>query len=163
MRSAFALALAVVGSACGDDGYDPNSCKPGGTADVDGMVKSESLGPFVRAQQLATNQPTGAGYAIRLDEQAGGCGEVPATGKALVFLFCSPPAALGYKIASEQTFHCPSADVLALIEKDGGADFATATSGALTIAHAGACLDGDYTATFGVDEVTGVFDAVVCQ
>lgn len=163
MRLALVPSLAVaLATGCGDDGYDPRSCQPDGFADVDGMVKNEPIGPFVRAHEVRTSQPSGPGYAIVLDEVAGACGEVAPTGKHLVFLFCSPPAALGYTIASEQTFRCPTNDVLALIEKDGGADVATGTSGALTIAHAGGCLDGTYTATFGVDELTGTFDAVVC-
>jgi len=165
MRMRLAIVLVLVGSAlgaCSDDGYDPNSCKPDGVADVEGMVKNEPIGPFVRAQQVATNQPSGPDHAIVLDEVAGACGELATTGKHLVFLFCAPPVAVPYTIASEQNFHCPTNDVLALIEKDGGADFATATSGQLTIDHAGGCLDGTYTATFGVDDLTGTFDAVVC-
>lgn len=164
MRLVLLLALGAALGACGDDGYDPTSCTPDGFADVEGMVKSEPLGPFVRAQQIATNQPTGAAYAIVLDEVAGACGELSPTGKHLAFLFCAPPVAAIYAIASEQNFHCPTNDVLALVEKDGGADFATATAGTLTILHAeGSCLDATYTATFGVDDVTGAFDAVVCR
>jgi len=157
------IVIAIALGACGDDGYDPNSCKPDGFADTAGMVKNESLGPFVRAQQIPTNQATGPGYAIVLDEVAGACGELAPTGKHLVFLFCEPPVSAIYAIASEQNFRCPTNDVLALVEKDGATDFATATSGTLTILHAeGSCLDATYSASFGVDEVTGVFDAVVC-
>lgn len=162
LRLAIAMStIALV--ACGDDGYDPNSCKPDGFADVEGMVKNEPLGPFVRAQQVPTNQPTGPGYAIVLDEVAGACGELSTTGKHLVFLFCAPPVAAIYAIGSEQNFRCPTNAVLALIENNGATDFATATGGTLTILHAeGSCLDATYTATFGVDDVTGVFDARVC-
>ena len=157
MRYAVVLALAL--AACGDDGYDPNSCTPDGVADVDGMVANEPIGPFVRAQQVATGSMT----AIVLDEVAGACGEVAPTGKHLVFLFCDPPVAKTYTITSEQAFHCPTSDVLALIEKDGGTDFATATSGELTLEHEGtACADGTYTAMFGVDMLEGMLDAVVC-
>lgn len=164
MRPAVLLALAALLGACGDDGYDPNSCKPDGFADVEGLVKNEALGPFVRAQQIPTNQPSGPGYAIVLDEVGGACGELASTGKHLVFLFCAPPAAAIYNIGSEQNFRCPTNDVLAIIEKDGGADFATATSGTLTILHAeGSCLDATYKATFGIDEISGAFDAVVCR
>lgn len=164
MRLAALLALGTLLGACGDDGYDPTSCQPDGFAEAEGMVKNESLGPFVRAQQIPTNQPTGPGYAIVLDEVAGACGELSPTGKHLVFLFCAPPVAAIYNLASEQTFRCPTNDVLALVEKNGATDFATATSGTLTILHAeGSCLDATYTATFGIDEVTGAFDAVVCR
>lgn len=164
MRFAGLLALSLALAACGDDGYDPESCKPDGVADVEGIVKNEPIGPFVRAQQLVTNQPTGPGYAVVLDEVAGACGELAPTGKHLVFLFCAPPVAAIYAIGSEQTFRCPTNDVLALIEKDGGADFATATTGTLTIMHAeGSCLDATYTATFGIDDLTGAFDAIVCN
>ncbi len=163
MRLAVLLALGSVIGACGDDGYDPNSCKPDGAADVEGMVKNEPIGPFVRAQQIMTNQATGPGYAVVLDEVPGACGELAPTGKHLVFLFCAPPVAAIYAIGSEQTFHCPTNDVLALIEKTGGTDFATATAGTLTILHAeGSCLDATYSATFGVDDLTGAFDALVC-
>lgn len=163
MRFAAVLALGCALGACGDDGYDPNGCKPEGFADVEGVVKNEPLGPFVRAQQMPTNQATGPGYAIVLDEVTGGCGELSPTGKHLVFLFCAPPVSAIYKVGNEQTFQCPTNDVLALIEKNGGEDFATATSGTLTILHAeGSCLDATYTASFGIDEVTGAFDALVC-
>jgi len=157
MRPAVALALALC--ACGDDGFDPNSCKPDGVADIDGMIKGESIGPFVRAQEVTTGSMIG----ISLDEVAGACGEVVPTGKHLVFLFCAAPVVGPYMIASEQTFHCPTGDVLALIEKNGGEDFAIATSGSLTIDHAGGCADGTYTATFGLDELNGTFDAVDCR
>ncbi len=164
MRFAGVVAVSLALGACGDDGYDANSCKPEGFADAEGMVKNESIGPFVRAQQVMTNQPTGPGYAVVLDEVAGACGELSPTGKHLVFLFCAPPVAAIYAIGSEQTFHCPTNDVLALIEKNGATDFATATAGTLSILHAeGSCLDATYTATFGIDDVTGEFDAVVCN
>jgi hypothetical protein len=161
MKSA-AVVLAITLAACGDDGYDPNACVPDGVADADGKVMNEALGPFVRAQLVATHEATGPSHALSLDEVAGACGEVAPTGKHLVFLFCEAPRALHYTIASEQTFHCPTNDVLALVEKDGGKDFATATSGTIDILHTGGCNDGVYAATFGIDEVTGTFDAVEC-
>ena len=156
--------LAVTLGACGDDGHDPDACLPDGKADADGMVKNQPLGPFVRAHQVAMNQPAGPSHAIVLDEVAGGCGEVAPTGKRLVFLFCQEPINVPYTIASEQTFRCPTNDVLAIVETAGGTDFAIATSGTVDILHApGGCLDGVYTATFGIDEVTGTFDALVCD
>lgn len=162
MAMRFAVLLALALAACGDDGYDPNACKPAGIADVDGTIKDEPIGPFVRAEQVMTSDAAGSTYAIALDEAEGACGEVAPTGKHLVFLLCSEPAAGTYVIASEQIYHCPINGVLAIVEKDGGADFATATAGTLTIAHAGGCLDGTYTATFGLDDLTGTFDAIVC-
>ncbi len=164
MTMRFAVVLALVLAALGacSGGFDPNSCKPTGTADVEGMVKNTPIGPFVRAEQVPTNQPMGPPYAIVLDEIAGACGEHPTTGAHVVFLFCDPPTARTYAIASEQYFRCPSADVLALIEHDGGEDFAASTAGTLTIEHAGGCLDATYSAMFGIDELVGTFDAVVC-
>src|SRR4051812_41096824 len=113
MKSA-AVVLAITLAACGDDGYDPNACVPDGIADVDGTVMNESLGPFVRAQHVTMAGP-GPTHAIVLDEVAGGCGEVAPTGKHLVLLFCQAPVALHYTIGSQQNFHCPTNDVLALI------------------------------------------------
>ncbi|CAN5867786.1 hypothetical protein BH11MYX3_BH11MYX3_46960 [soil metagenome] len=162
MRSRVALAVVTLATLGACDGYDPNSCKPLGAADVDGMVKSMPLGPFVRAEQAATNQTVGPPYAIVFHEVAGACGETAPTGTNLVFLFCDPPEERSYEIGSEQYFHCPTADALALIEKDGGEDVAVSTAGTLTIEHAGGCLYGTYAATFGVDELVGTFDAVVC-
>ncbi len=159
MRSVVALATLL--GACG--GYDPNSCKPVGAADVEGMVKNMPIGPFVRAEQVATNQTMGPPYAIVFHEVEGACGEVAPTGTNLVFLFCDPPVERTYEIGTEQYFRCPTADVLALIEKDGGEDVAASTAGTLTIEHAGGCLYGSYAATFGVDELVGTFDAVVCR
>ncbi len=154
-------AIACVLGAC-SEGYDPNSCKPAGTADVAGMVKNTPIGPFVRAEQVPTNQPMGPPYAIVLEEVARACGENAPTGSHLVFLFCDPPAARTYEVASEQYFRCPTDQVLALIEHDGGQDFAASTAGTLTIEHTGGCLDASYRATFGIDELVGTFDAVAC-
>jgi len=161
MKSA-AVVLAITLAACGDDGYDPNGCVPDGTAETDGMVANESLGPFVRAQHVTLNNASGPTHAITLDEVAGACGEVAPTGKHLVFLWCQEPVAVHYTIASQQTFHCPTNDVLALIEKDGGDDFAMSSTGTIDIMHTGGCTDGVYSVTFGLDEITGTFDAVEC-
>jgi hypothetical protein len=163
MKSVVAV-LAVTLGACGDDGYDPNACLPDGKAEADGVVKAQALGPFVRAHQVAINQPTGPSHAIVLDEVAGACGEVGQTGKRLVFSFCQEPINVPYTVGSEQTFHCPTNDVLAIVETAGGTDFAIATSGTIDIIHSpGGCIDGVFDVTFGVDQVTGAFDAFVCE
>ena len=162
MRS-LVVVLAVTLGACGDDGYDPKGCLPEGTADVAGMVKNEGLGPFVRAQITPTRATKGPQYAIVLDEVAGECGDVGQTGKHLVLLFCEMPLNLPYTIASQQTFGCPTNDILAILEAGGGEDLAVATSGTVELMHAGTCMDGMYELDFGIDRLSGNFDAAVCE
>jgi hypothetical protein len=158
-----AAVLAVVLGACGDDGYDTQGCLPEGNADVEGMVKNEPIGPFLRAQITPTGSDTGPQYAIVLDETAGACGEPSATGKRLVLLFCEMPINVPYTVASQLTFVCPTNDVLAIVEKAGGEDFSVATSGTVDLFHLGACMDGTYEIDFGIDRLTGAFDAAVCE
>jgi len=163
MRWLFLLALVALSGACGDDGYDPQACLPAGNADVEGMVKNEPIGPFVRAQITQTGAQSGPKYAIVLDEIAGSCGDVAPTGKHLVLLFCEMPINVPYTVASQLTFQCPTNDVLAIVEKNGGEDFAVATSGTVDLFHQGECMDGSYEIDFGIDRLTGAFDAQVCQ
>ena len=158
-----AVVLAACLGACGDDGYDPEGCLPAGNADVDGMVKNQPIGPFASAQIRPTGTPTGPQYAIVLDENANACGEVSQTGKRLVLLFCEMPINVPYTVASQLTFLCPTNDVLAIVETDTGEDFAVATSGTVDLLHMGACMDGVYEIDFGIDRLTGAFDAVVCE
>lgn len=157
------VVLAALLGACGDDGYDPKGCLPEGNADVEGMVRNEAIGPFVRAQITPTGAATGPQYAIVLDEIAGSCGDVGQTGKHLVLLFCEMPINVPYTVASQQTFQCPTNDVLAIVEKNGGEDFAVATSGTVDLFHLSACMDGTYEIDFGIDRLTGAFDAAVCN
>ncbi|MBL9015144.1 MAG: hypothetical protein JNL83_13255 [Myxococcales bacterium] len=162
MRLAAVVLAAVVG-ACGDDGYDPNGCLPEGDADVEGMVRNQPIGPFASAQIRPTGIATGPQYAIVLDENATACGEVSTTGKRLVLLFCEMPINVPYTVASQLTFVCPTNDVLAIVETAAGEDFAVATSGTIDLFHLGSCMNGGYEIDFGIDRLTGAFDAVVCE
>ena len=157
-----AVVLAVTVGACGDDGYDPNGCLPTGNADVEGMVKNQPIGPFASARITPTGTPTGPQYAIVLDETAVACGET-STGKRLVLLFCEMPINVPYTVVSQLTFLCPTNDVLAIVETETGEDFSVATSGTVDLLHMGPCMDGFYEIDFGIDRLTGAFDAVVCD
>ena len=160
-----AVVLAVTLGACGDDGYDPNGCLPTGNAEIDEMAKvnNQPIGPFAGAQITPTGLAKGPQYSIVLGENKNACGEVTQTGKRLVLLFCEMPINVPYKVVSQLTFICPTNDVLAIVETETGEDFSVATSGTVDILHMGPCMDGVYEIDFGIDRVTGAFDAVVCQ
>jgi hypothetical protein len=158
-----AVVLAVTVGACGDDGYDPDGCLPGGYSDVEGMVRNQPVGPFAGAQIRPTGTPTGPQHAIVLHETEAACGEVSQTGKRLVLLFCEMPINVPYTVVSQLTFVCPTNDVLAVLETETGEDFAVATSGTVDLVHMGPCMDGVYEIDFGIDRLTGAFDAVVCD
>jgi hypothetical protein len=157
MRALYVIALVA---ACGDDGSDPDSCRPGGFAEGDGEVAMESLGPWVRAAQV----PVGAMTALVFDEVDGTCGEVATTGKHLVLLMCEPPDEKNYRIVQRQQFRCPGNEVFAVVERDGGTDVASSLDGILRIDSAGGCVTGGYTVQLDTfDDLGGVFDAVVCD
>lgn len=159
------LALALALAACGDDG-DPTSCRPDGVAEVTGTVAGQALGPFVRAAVVDLGAPIGemaATHALVLDEVAGACGAVAPTGKHLVVLFCASPIPQVYPVTTTQGFRCPTDGVLGIVERDGGTDLATSTSGSVTIDAAAGCVRGTYALQLGADSIEGTFDAVACD
>jgi hypothetical protein len=153
------LAVIVILAACGDDGLDPDSCKPDGFSDGLATLNGEQLGPWVRAAQL----PVGTQHALVFDEVAGTCGEVVPTGKHLVILTCDPLEEKNYRIVAERVFRCPGNEAFAVIERDGAIDVAKSIDGTLRIDTAEGCIRGSYTIMMSsLDEIEGSFDAVVC-
>lgn len=163
MQWRFGLMLVSTLAACGDDGVDPNSCLPDGFADGEGMVGSEPLGPFVRASQIEVTTRTGLTHALVFDEAPGACGEVAATGKKLVILFCEAPTERDYILVGPLAHRCPGDNLLGLVERDGAMDVASATSGTISITQAGTCMRGTYSVQLNTDLIEGAFDAVVCD
>lgn len=163
MRSAlFSIGL-VAAIGCGDD--PDETCEPEGSSDGEAMVAGEQLGPFVRAS-LVTPDPRpfgGVAWALGLDEGEGTCG-APGSGRRISILFCDTPAPVEYAISIGMAFRCPNDEkVVAILEDETGADIAEATGGSVTVTYAGGCVAGAYELQFGTDEISGSFDAVVCQ
>src|SRR5687768_3378367 len=106
------LGLVVV-AACGGGGESPDgdggvgNCGAEGNGSVTGTVGGATIGPIVRANQVAV---PGFGFAIVLDEVAGACGTPADTGEHLVLLFCTAPAAGSLTVVSEQQFMCPGSN-----------------------------------------------------
>ncbi|HVK87056.1 MAG TPA: hypothetical protein VM513_23210 [Kofleriaceae bacterium] len=160
MRSVVALALLLAG--CGDD-LDLDRCLADGFADGEAMIAGEPLGPFVRAAQVPTSSVLlPLTHAFVFDEAAGACGEASTTGKHLVIAFCEQPTESEYTIVPPSQLACPGSQAVALVERAGGEDIIRANAGTITITHAGVCVAGTYTLTFGGDMMEGGFDVAVC-
>ncbi len=140
------------------------ACGTNGVGSVTGAIGGVEISPVMRANQVAIGTE---GIAIVLDEVAGQCGVPGETGEHLVLLFCDVGVGL-HSIADEQTFACPGSNSAALIEQNGGTDFAEATEGSVTIEIAdGECTTGTFTIDLTPDvgspgTLTGSFAAVVC-
>ena len=148
-RMRWLVAIALL-AACGDDGSDPDSCLPDGTSD----------GPWLRAAQVRVNTM----HALVLDEVAGTCGEIAPTGERLVLLMCDPPEDKNYRTVTQQMFRCPSTEVLAIVERDGGIDVAKSISGALQIESVAGCVRGSYSIMLSnLEQIDASFDAIVCE
>ena len=138
-------------------------CGTTGEGSVTGSVGGVEISPVLRASHVTI---PGQGIAIVLDETAGACGVAGETGEHLVLLLCDAEIGL-HSIANEQAFACPGSNSAALIEQNGGTDFATATEGSVTIDISDECTTGSFTIDMTPDvgepgTLTGSFAAVVC-
>ncbi len=140
------------------------TCGPNGSGTTSGTIGGVQISPVLRAHQFAVGTE---GFALVLDEELTVCGQAGTTGDHLVLLFCEPPTVGSFTVVQEQAFACPGSNVAALIENNGGTDFAEATAGSITISEAGGCTTGTFSIDFTPNTgspgtLTGSFDAIVC-
>ncbi len=139
-------------------------CGATGAGTTSGTVGGLTIGPVARVNSFGVG---GGRTVIVLDEVAGACGETPTTGEHLVFGWCQAPAVGTYNLGP---LSCPSNNALALIEQNGGEDFAGGESGTVTItARTATCVSGRFDVMMRAgsppgpaERITGTFDALIC-
>lgn len=157
--SIFLMMLLPLASACSSDDSD-DSCLPDGTATVSGTVMGRTYSGPLHAQQILTGDGGPGAKRPGFIFWDGTCSSLGQSPSILVEL-CATPQVGSYPL--QDGLNCPGQNSIVILQDQSGGNEIQSTAGTLEVERVTKqCVRGSYSASFGAETQTAMFDAVIC-